>query len=562
IRYNPVVTWGEWPSWTKGSAYPVVTYTVKYTSANTGKTETDPTTYTAKVTSDPETITDKTDKVTFTATTDLTGFFADKAGTKAATNDTSTKFFMFDNDGKAIDSKEASDDESGIVVVGLKDEYDFTGGKIMPAFDVYDSNGPWLLAKGTDYTLTFKDNTKVGTASITINGKGNYTGKSLVVNFKIVDKRAEMTADEIAALDEIKGLTVVNKKYTYTGSEIYPTQIKIKNTSGETTYNLVEGSDGNYESADSNAAAPSAVITFSNNVNAGTAKITVTGRNNNKGNATTKSASYTIAKAKLVLGSDGKNLEVTVDPEELEWQVKGAKPSVTATWNGIDLAPNQDYTVSYVKNTKVGDAGTSVKITGKNNFTGTVANAATFKVQALDLAGEKVGIVSTTAAAGIKGSSVKVTVMDDAGDIVPTSKYKVTVKDSEGNVVTAALADDTDYTIEVTRKKDNIAELNGEVLTKDIHTGANFSKASTKLLNKYQETYTGEYITYENDEEFDKIYAVTLGVTTLHCGEDFEIVGYTNNLNKGTMKLTLNGIGKYSGTKTVSIKIVAKKLTK
>ena len=38
----------------------------------------------------------------------------------------------------------------------------------------------------------------------------------------------------------------------------------------------------------------------------------------------------------------------------------------------------------------------------------------------------------------------------------------------------------------------------------------------------------------------------------------FEITGYTNNVKKGTAKLTIHGTGEYGGSKTVSFRINAK----
>ena len=37
-------------------------------------------------------------------------------------------------------------------------------------------NGDKTLATGTDFTVSYKDNVKEGTATVTITGAGNYTG--------------------------------------------------------------------------------------------------------------------------------------------------------------------------------------------------------------------------------------------------------------------------------------------------------------------------------------------------------------------------------------------------
>ena len=40
--------------------------------------------------------------------------------------------------------------------------------------------------------------------------------------------------------------------------------------------------------------------------------------------------------------------------------------------------------------------------------------------------------------------------------------------------------------------------------------------------------------------------------------DDYEIVGYSNNINKGTAKVTIRGTGNYGGLKTQTFKIKAK----
>lgn len=53
--------------------------------------------------------------------------------------------------------------------------YTYSGGRMKPAATV--KVGSKKLKKDRDYTLSYKDNVKVGAASVVITGKGNYTGK-------------------------------------------------------------------------------------------------------------------------------------------------------------------------------------------------------------------------------------------------------------------------------------------------------------------------------------------------------------------------------------------------
>ena len=48
------------------------------------------------------------------------------------------------------------------------------------------------LKQGTDYTLTYKNNKKAGTATVTITGKGNYAG-SVKKTFKVVKGTQPLT---------------------------------------------------------------------------------------------------------------------------------------------------------------------------------------------------------------------------------------------------------------------------------------------------------------------------------------------------------------------------------
>ena len=122
----------------------------------------------------------------------------------------------------------------------------YTGSAIEPTVTV--NVGKKTLTAGTDYTVTYKDNTNVGTAKVIVTGKGNYTG-SVEAKFNITAKAltASMVRD-IAA-------------QTYTGSPIVP-ELTVKD--GETALSK----DTDY------------TVKYQNNLNAGTATVTLTGKGN------------------------------------------------------------------------------------------------------------------------------------------------------------------------------------------------------------------------------------------------------------------------------------------
>lgn len=67
----------------------------------------------------------------------------------------------------------------------------YTGKALTPDVTVKDGN--MILKKGTDYTLTYKNNKAIGTAFVTIKGKGDYSGEQ-TLTFQIVPKKTTLTA--------------------------------------------------------------------------------------------------------------------------------------------------------------------------------------------------------------------------------------------------------------------------------------------------------------------------------------------------------------------------------
>jgi len=69
-------------------------------------------------------------------------------------------------------------------MVGAVGNVSYTGSALTPEPVVTDAARGVTLAKGTDYTLSYANNTAAGTATVTVTGKGNYMG-SIPKNFTI-----------------------------------------------------------------------------------------------------------------------------------------------------------------------------------------------------------------------------------------------------------------------------------------------------------------------------------------------------------------------------------------
>lgn len=102
---------------------------------------------------------------------------------------------------------DSSVDISSVPKVTLsKTVYVYNGKKKKP--DVTVKEGSKNLRKNVDYTVSYKNNTKVGTASVVVSGTGKYTGK-LTTTFTIVPKGTSISGKVTA---KKQGFTVKWKK--------------------------------------------------------------------------------------------------------------------------------------------------------------------------------------------------------------------------------------------------------------------------------------------------------------------------------------------------------------
>ena len=206
----------------------------------------------------------------------------------------------------------------------------YTGSALEPSVTVKD--GEKALVKDVDYAATYENNTAVGTATVTITGKGNYTGET-EVTFEIV--RKDIAEDEGFTIDPIPD-------QTYTGGEIEP-EITVKD--GDTV--LVEGED--YE------------VSYGENTDAGTVTVTITGTGNYSGET---EVTFEIV-GKDIAGDEG----FTIDPIPDQVYTGGEiEPEIVVKDGDTVLVEGEDYEVTFEENT---DAGTvTVTITGTGNYAG------------------------------------------------------------------------------------------------------------------------------------------------------------------------------------------------
>ncbi len=115
----------------------------------------------------------------------------------------------------------AKKDISGWKVEGIKNKT-YTGNLIKQKFDVVSSEGEYAK-----YTVEYRNNKKVGTATVIIKGKGDYTG-TIKKTFKITKANNPMTVKAVAKTASIK--TLKKKAATVKGA------LSVKNNQGAVTY--------------------------------------------------------------------------------------------------------------------------------------------------------------------------------------------------------------------------------------------------------------------------------------------------------------------------------------
>ena len=217
----------------------------------------------------------------------------------------------------------------------------YTGSAKKPSVTVKD--GDYTLVEGKDYTVTYSNNTNAGTATVTITGKGNYTG-SVSKNFTINKASRDVTFNP----------------YHFTRTFGDPDFTIVPTTSG-----------GGILSYSSNDISIATVNSSTGKVHiVGVGKVRITARLSGSSNYRPASDWYEVTVV-------AKEVAATMIGEIAEQTYTGSPltPAVVVTDGDATLTEETDYTVEYTNNTETGEA--TVTITGKGNYTGTVSTTFT-----------------------------------------------------------------------------------------------------------------------------------------------------------------------------------------
>ena len=382
----------------------------------------------------------------------------------------------------------------------------YTGSAIEPTVTV--NVGKKTLTAGTDYTVTYKDNTNVGTAKVIVTGKGNYTG-SVETKFNITAKAltASMVRD-IAA-------------QTYTGSPIVP-ELTVKD--GE----IALSKDTDY------------TVKYQNNLNAGTATVTLTGKGNYSGSV---NKDFTIKQKDVTAQRDATDIQVVVDKGTFDAPTFG---DVTGTLTySYDGATSYDAIVKKLKTLQLGATGDiGYTYTANGNYTGTITGTLHFTVVNLPAA------TITTAPAAKTGLTFNGTeqVLVNAGSGITTGctlQYRL-----DGGSYNAELPKATNagsYTVYYKVKGNNTTHSDSSEQSFTV-TIAPKTVTAAVSVEPTSYTYTGEAIV-------PTTVTVKDGTTVIPASEYTVTYGNNTNAGKATVTVKDQDGGNYvvSGTATFTI---------
>lgn len=442
--------------------------------------------------------------------------------------------------------------------------------------------GETVSAENADYTVTWINNRYVGTATAVLTGtgkiledgtaSGTYFGEKRIT-FKI--KGTALSANMVSWVDGSKNVSVV-----YNGGEQEPRvrvslQKKVKGKDGkmvtQTTY-LREYDEyaqyGDYK------------VSYLKNVDAGTATVVITGAGGYTG---TVKKTFKITQADLA--AEGTEAKIGV-ADSIPFVKNGAKPAIVVTakmanGNTVTLKEGKDYTVTYANNKAVSEGKNLtekklplITVKGKGNFKGSIKQ--TFTITNKSLA-DKVNPITVTVtdvpANKNKGKFVsKPVVTDETGTKLKektdyTLSYSLLMANGEETKldVKKDVVNEPGSIVRITITGAGNYRGEGSVLTADYRiTESDFKKVTVKVVPKTL-PYTTKPVTLTEE---DLILTMKVGtgkqavveeLKLITDGDDtkdgYKIIGYKNNVNKGTAQVTLQGCGKYGGTKTVKFYI-------
>ena len=449
--------------------------------------------------------------------------------------------------------------------------------------------GETVSAENADYTVTWINNRYVGTATVVLTGtgkiledgtaSGTYFGEKRIT-FKI--KGTALSANMVSWADGSKNVSIV-----YNGEEQEPRvrvslQKKVKDENGKTVTQTTT-----LRKYDEYAQYGDYKVSYLKNVDAGTATVVITGTGGYTG---TVKKTFKITQADLA--AEGTEAKIAAGGDAADSAIKvafvknGAKPAVVVTakmanGNTVTLKEGKDYTITYANNKAVSEGKDLtekklplITVKGKGNYKGSIKQTFTITNKSLADAENPITVTVTDVPANKnKGKFVSKPVVTDADGVKLKEKtdytltYSLLMANGEETKldVKKDVVNEPGSTVRITITGAGNYQGEGSVLTADYRiTEFDFKKVTVKVVSKTL-PYTMKPVTLTEDDLVITMkvgtgkQAVVEELKLITDGDDtkdgYKIIGYKNNVNKGTAQVTLQGCGKYGGTKTVKFYI-------
>lgn len=315
----------------------------------------------------------------------------------------------------------------GLWIAGLSEEgYAYTGKALKPAVRVYDHTT--LLREKTDYTIAYKNNTKAyeydlfdeafdirKAPTITVTGKGNYTGKD-TQTFRIlpldIGGGVDDLGNDVFAADDVT--VAYNSKAQKPIPTLWWNDKKLKNKTDYTVSYYQSGSNAMLDSVK----------------DVGNYYIELTGREN-----------YTGTRRISLIVTDNLKLMSKMNVGKVPgcpYTGKAITPEVTVKDGKTILTENTHYTVSYSRNVTVGTAYAVVKGIEAAGYSGT--KRISFKITGTPISK---AVVKDAAGEVFTGREF----IYGGTDFKPALHLSLQVKKDEGTITEQPLTQGTDYTV-------------------------------------------------------------------------------------------------------------------
>ena len=357
-----------------------------------------------------------------------------------------------------------------------------------------------------DYTVSgYSNNINVGNeAEVTVEGQGKYTGSA---TGKFTISKADLSTVTVGAIAD----------QTFNGAEIKPAVT--------VTFNGKAVAEDEYS------------VAYSDNINAGTATVTLTSKDKSFSTEKTKTATFKIVAKALTA-------DMVADIAAQAYTGSPLTPAVTVTDGDAILVVGEDYAVSYADNVNVGVNTATATVTGMGNYTGSVVK--TFSISAV--------------AATVKKApeALNPTYTASAQDLVAAGET------DNGKVVYSLTADGT-FTETIPQATEAGSYTVYYKATGDAnHTESAVGNVTAPIAKADLSTVTVGAIADQTFNGAEIKPAVTVTFNGKAVAEDEYSVAYSDNINAGTATVTLTSKDKSFSTektKTATFKIVAKALT-